>query len=111
MLISWIVFTDGVDDLEASTPLVQKRRDDFWWMLQISVHRNHDVPTTMIQAGEKRWLVTKITREADVTYAVVSGAQRSKDIHRFVRAAIVGNEQLEVGNVLKNRGDPVIQQR
>ena len=50
-----------MNHLVSPAPFVDKLRDHFDGMLQISVHGNYSIALGICQAGEKRVLVSKVS--------------------------------------------------
>ena len=63
-------------------------------MLEIGVHRNHDVSSSSLQSGEQCGLVSEISRQTYPLHSPVGALQVVEDVERVILAAIVDDDDL-----------------
>ena len=84
----------GIDILITLFPVFQHLWNDVWRMLQVSIHDNHTVARSIVEACQHGVLLTEVARQVDIADALIVLSQLADGLDGVVATAVVDHQHL-----------------
>ena len=89
-------FADGLDDVIALIPVIQKRRDQRWRVLHVAIHRDDSIAVSVIQTAGKRQLMAGVLGQENRLDMAVLLFELKQDFLAVIGRAIVYEDELPI---------------